>query len=217
MKKFLFTVWIIFCSICSAQIKQTDPFFTDYVWRSWSSDDGLPGNAITDIIQNDDGYIFIGTYGGLVRFDGVEFITFNKFTDEKYNFLSARAVVEDSRGNLWIGSNDEGIVCALKDGTMKTFSVDNGLPNNSIRDMCEDRDGNMWIGTASGIACISKEFNVFSFNTTYAIILLTILSSFLVHITTVFSIQSKLFNAFSISHNSIRYPLNLTCLSFLPM
>lgn len=161
MKKFLFTVWIIFCSICSAQVKQTDPFFTDYVWRSWSSDDGLPGNAITDIIQNDDGYIFIGTYGGLVRFDGVEFITFNKFTDEKYNFLSARAVVEDSRGNLWIGSNDEGIVCVLRDGSIKNFSVDNGLPNNSIRDMCEDRDGNMWIGTASGIACISKEFNVF--------------------------------------------------------
>ena len=161
MKKFLFVIWITICSACYAQIKQADPFFSDYVWRAWSAEEGLPGNAITDIIQNDDGYIFIGTYGGLVRFDGVEFLTLNKFTDERYNFLSARSIVEDSNGNLWIGSNDEGIVCALKDGTMKTFSVDNGLPNNSIRDMCEDMEGNMWIGTASGITCISKDFEVF--------------------------------------------------------
>ncbi|MBP5401982.1 MAG: HD domain-containing protein [Treponema sp.] len=160
-KSFLTFVFILLAFKCFAQKYQADPFFADYVMRSWSAEDGLPGNAITDIVQNDDGYIFIGTYGGLVRFDGVEFITLNKFTDEKYDFLSARSIIEDSRGNLWIGSNDEGVVCILKDGGSKHFSVDEGLPNNSIRDMCEDFDGNIWIGTASGIACISKDYEVF--------------------------------------------------------
>lgn len=134
-----------------------DKFFKDYVSRTWNAEDGIPGNAITDIIQNDDGYIFFGTYGGLIRFDGVEFVTFNNRYDPRYNFVSARSVMQDSQGRLWVGSNDEGAFCILKKGEVVSFSVENGLPNNSIRAFCEDQEGNIWIGTASGIACVSSD------------------------------------------------------------
>ncbi len=92
-------------------------------------------------MQSSSGYIYLGTYDGLVRFDGVEFVTFNRSVDKKYSFVSARAVFEDSRGNIWNGSNDEGICMVSKEGEITEFSMENGLPNNSIRAICEDNDG----------------------------------------------------------------------------
>lgn len=135
-----------------------DSFFKDYVSRTWTVDDGIPGNSITDICQSSDGYLFFGTYGGLTRFDGVRFVTYNKFYDEKYNFLSARSIMQDSRQNFWVGSNDEGAFCIKPNGEVISYTTDNGLSNNSIRDFCEDKDGNIWIGTASGINCIGKDY-----------------------------------------------------------
>lgn len=155
MKKRLLLFFIISFVLFNGYAQ--DKFFKDYVVQSWSSEDGIPGNSITDIIQNDDGYLFFGTYGGLVRFDGVEFKTINHLSDEKYSFLSARAVMQDSKGRLWVGSNDEGAVCVSKDGNISSFTVNSGLPNNSVRAFCEDADGNIWIGTASGIAILGTD------------------------------------------------------------
>lgn len=137
-----------------------DSFFKDFVSRTWTVDDGIPGNSITDICQSSDGYLFFGTYGGLTRFDGVRFVTYNKFYDEEYNFLSARSIMQDSRENFWVGSNDEGAFCIKPNGEVISYTTDNGLSNNSIRDFCEDKDGNIWIGTASGVNCISKDYKI---------------------------------------------------------
>lgn len=137
-----------------------DNFFKDYVSRIWNSEDGIPGNSITDVLQDKNGYILFGTYGGVIRFDGVKFLTLNKSYNEKYNFFSARSIMEDSKGNLWVGSNDEGAFCVKDDGDVLSFTSENGLPNNSIRSFCEDNDGNIWIGTASGVACVSSEYKI---------------------------------------------------------
>lgn len=158
---------ILFClgilnlfSLLNAQILSKDYFFNDYVSRTWNSEDGIPGNSITDICQDKDGYIYFGTYGGLVRFDGLQFVTINKLYDEKYDFFSARSILQDSRENIWVGSNDQGAYCIKKNGEVEIFSVENGLPNNSVRAFCEDNYGNVWIGTASGIAVVSTDFKI---------------------------------------------------------
>ncbi len=135
-------------------------FFNNYVPTSWNSEDGLPGNSVTDIVQDTKGYIYIGTYEGLGRFDGIEFEIINRNYDKKYNFVSARSLFIDSRGNLWNGSNDEGIFCIAPDDSVKSYSVQDGLPNNSIRDICQDNEGNIWVGTSSGIAIINSEGKV---------------------------------------------------------
>lgn len=133
-------------------------FLNDYITKGWNTSDGVPG-TITDIIQSSDGYIYLGTYEGLVRFDGFKFITFNKHSGHDYSFMSARSVFEDSNKNIWIGSNDGGI--EKISGNKKTlFTTDNGLPNNSIRTITEDLKGNIWVGTASGVCYIDKENNV---------------------------------------------------------
>ncbi len=137
-----------------------DTFLSEYVSRTWTAANGLPGNTITDMIQDSTGYMYIGTYDGLVRFDGVEFVTYNKNYDDKYGFISARNVFEDSLVNIWTGSNDEGLFCIKKDGSVTAYSTENGLPNNSIRAIVEDKDGKIWVGTASGLAYIDLNGDV---------------------------------------------------------
>lgn len=128
-----------------------DYFLTDYVSRIWTVSDGLPGNSITDIIQDSSGYIYFGTYEGLVRFDGVEFVILNRAYESKYDFVAARTLFQDSLGTIWIGSNDDGLIGLHKDGSVEKYTVETGLPNNSIRAICEDKDQNIWVGTAAGV------------------------------------------------------------------
>lgn len=130
-------------------------FFSEYVSRVWSATDGLPGNTITDIIQDKKGYIYIGTYDGLVRFDGVDFFVINKTTVPEFNVVSARCVFEDSKGCLWVGSNDEGLV-KIDDDKITVFTTEDGLPSNSVRDIVEDKNGNIWVGTSSGVVLINN-------------------------------------------------------------
>ena len=132
-------------------------FLNDFVCRNWTSADGLPGMTITAIMQDQKGYIYIGTYDGLVRFDGVEFVTFSRNIDSKFDFASVRSIFQDSRGYLWIGHNDEGVSCLQPDGSIIKYTTDNGLPHNSVRAICEDFNGNIWLGTASGLCYLTPE------------------------------------------------------------
>ena len=136
-------------------------FLGDYVSRIWTVNDGVPGNTITSLIQSRSGYIYFGTYTGLCRFDGMEFVNLNRNYDPKYNFVSARAVFEDEQGRIWVGSNDDGLARINTDGTVTSFTLKDGLPNNSIRAINEDSTGVVWVGTASGVACISTDDSVY--------------------------------------------------------
>ena len=131
-------------------------FFDNYVYQSWTTFDTLNGTTTTDVIQTKDGYINIGTYEGLARFDGVNFTTHKKTADNGLTFVSVRAILEDSNGTLWIGSNDEGLQ-RIDDEGKKTYTIQNGLPNNSIRALAEDKKGNVWVGTAAGVVYIDPK------------------------------------------------------------
>lgn len=151
---FLFLGNLIFAG-SSKSITSLNSFFSNFECRVWTSEDGLLGNTITDIIQDKTGYLYIGTYDGLLRFDGVDFVTFNRSYNEKYNFNSARVIFQDSRENIWVGSNDVGISCITPDLNVKTWTMNDGLSNDSIRAIAEDLEGNIWVGTASGVCYIT--------------------------------------------------------------
>ena len=136
-----------------------DQYLKEFVSRNWNAESGLPANTITDVMQDKDGYMYFGTYSGLLRFDGVEFITLNRLYDEHYDFISARTTFQDTRGHIWIGSNDEGLVCIRNNnGEVYKYTVNDGLPNNSVRAICEDKNNFMWIGTASGVICVNRNY-----------------------------------------------------------
>ncbi|MBP3743174.1 MAG: hypothetical protein J6J00_09340 [Treponema sp.] len=131
-------------------------FFDNYVYHSWNAFGTLNGTTITDIVQTNDGYLNIGTYEGLARFDGVAFTTHKHNSTNDLSFVSVRAILEDSHGNLWVGSNDEGLQ-KISRASKKTYSMKNGLPNNSIRCLAEDKKGNVWVGTAAGVVYITPQ------------------------------------------------------------
>ncbi|MBO4319994.1 MAG: hypothetical protein J5857_05940 [Treponema sp.] len=141
-----------------------ETFIADFVKKTWTTNEGLPGVTITDLLQDNKGYIWIGTYDGLVRFDGVEFTNYNRSVDEKYDFASARSIIQDSSGNLWVGHNDEGVTKISPHGEIKKFTMETGLPNNKVNALCEDKFQNIWIGTSSGICCITPDDMIFKPN-----------------------------------------------------
>lgn len=157
-KQFLFILGI-FLLITSSFAQNS--YFDNYVYQMWSSFGGLKGTTATDIIQTRDGFINISTYEGLVKFDGVEFNTFKKAKDNDLSFVSVRSSLEDSSGNLWLGSNDEGLQLISPEGN-KNFTTENGLPNNSVRALAEDKLGNIWVGTAAGVVYLSPSKHIFT-------------------------------------------------------
>lgn len=109
IRRFLFSVVLLTASASNVFAERTIKFLNDYISRVWTSKDGLPGNTITDVIQSKEGYLLIGTYEGLVRFDGVKIVTLNRNYDSLFDFVSARAIYQAPNGELWVGSNDNGL------------------------------------------------------------------------------------------------------------
>ncbi len=137
--------------------KTDSTFLSDFVHRVYTTSDGLPGMTVVSPIQDKKGYIWLGTYDGLVRFDGVEFTVFNRYTDPRYSFASARAIFEDSNENLWVGHNSEGVTCIKKDGSVVNYEKSAGLSDNKVNSICEDRRGNIWFATSRGICFLTPQ------------------------------------------------------------
>ena len=73
----------------------------NYIQTLWTTDNGLPQNSVNAIVQTHDGYLWLGTYGGLVRFDGVRFTTFNTVNKRRIEKRVVLTVSDDGRGMEW--------------------------------------------------------------------------------------------------------------------
>jgi ligand-binding sensor domain-containing protein/CheY-like chemotaxis protein len=124
---------------------------TQYVHDVWGIEDGLPQNSVHSIIQTRDGYLWLGTQEGLLRFDGVRFTPYDKNNIKEIKSNSITVLCEDREGNLWIGTGGGGLSrMNPKDGKFTTYNENQGLSNDDILSIYEDREGNLWIGTRGG-------------------------------------------------------------------
>jgi ligand-binding sensor domain-containing protein/signal transduction histidine kinase len=121
-----------------------------YGIRAWQTDDGLPQNSVHAITQTLEGYLWVGTREGLVRFDGVRFAALGEEAPRelKHGWITALCASRD--GSLWIGCDGYG-VARLKEGKFTRFSEADGLLSNQIRCLLEGRDGALWIGSEGGV------------------------------------------------------------------
>jgi ligand-binding sensor domain-containing protein len=76
----------------------------DYLVDVWDTENGLPGSTVTAIAQTPDGYLWIGTYDGLARFDGVRFVTFDPANTPELSRARIQALFLDANGTLWINT-----------------------------------------------------------------------------------------------------------------
>lgn len=95
------------------------------ILRRFAIEDGLPQSSVNAIIQSRDEYLWLGTFGGLVRFDGERFTTFRSLAGEGPSSDRVSALLEDQTGQLWIGTEDGGLT-VRKDGQFERLSVCDG-------------------------------------------------------------------------------------------
>jgi signal transduction histidine kinase/ligand-binding sensor domain-containing protein len=114
----------------------------DYRFDSWSTDDGLPQNSIQSILQTRDGYLWITTLDGLVRFDGVRFTVYQRGDTEGMSSNRMTGLFEDREGALWVGTEDRGVI-RYKKGVFTSYTTEDGLPHYQISAFGEDTDGKL--------------------------------------------------------------------------
>ena len=123
--------------------------FTSFLY---DNSNGLPTSEANDIAQTSDGFIWIGSYSGLIRYDGNDFIRYDSST----GIASVVSLYVDSKDRLWIGTNDNGVAVYEK-GEFTVYGQVEGLNSYSIRSMVEDTDGNIIIATTQGMAYVDTE------------------------------------------------------------
>ena len=125
---------------------------SQYVRKSWDAADGLVQNTLQVVLQTRDGYIWLGTEAGLVRFDGARFTTFDRHNTPALQHHNIRALAEGHDGTLWIGTQPGGLV-RYRDGHFSAFGRDQGLPDTPVYTLHVDRTGTLWVGTfGAGLA-----------------------------------------------------------------
>ncbi|MHB1022727.1 MAG: sensor histidine kinase [Acidobacteriaceae bacterium] len=121
-----------------------------YEHQSWQTSSGLPQNTVHSIVQTQDGFLWLATEGGLVRFDGVDFSVFDTQTTPQMKSNFIYHVMEDSSGGLWISTGDG--LLYRQNGIFKTFGIQDGLPSSIVWSTWQDHAGRLYALTSAGLA-----------------------------------------------------------------
>jgi ligand-binding sensor domain-containing protein/signal transduction histidine kinase len=120
-----------------------------YLIDTWQTEDGLPQNSVTALVQTRDGYVWMTTFTGLVRFDGVGFTVFDRGNTPALKSSRLIRLFEDRGGTLWIIS-EFGDLTRLREGRFEMVTAVEGLPASGAGILCEDAKGVIWLADRSG-------------------------------------------------------------------
>ena len=135
----------------SATATAPDPAkrLSQYVHDVWQTEDGLPANDVQAIVHGRDGFLWLATRGGLVRFDGVGFRVFNMVRAPILGTDDLGALAEGPDGSLWIGSRGAGLYRYHEGGL--TSHSDPDPARSDLRALAVDRDRRLWAGSLGGL------------------------------------------------------------------
>ncbi|MGH9563700.1 MAG: ligand-binding sensor domain-containing protein, partial [Terracidiphilus sp.] len=136
------------CAATAFALEPSTPL-ANYGRQSWAMENGLPQNTVQALAQTQDGFVWLGTESGLVRFDGVAFQTYDRNSTPALPGNDIRALLATNDGTLWIGTN-AGLV-RWKDGVVRVFTTNDGLPDNGIQ-VVDIISGTLKVWTAQGSA-----------------------------------------------------------------
>jgi ligand-binding sensor domain-containing protein len=132
--------------LCSARSLALDPVLdaSQYAHTAWKIRDGFSDGRITAFAQTPDGYLWLGTQSGLMRFDGVRNVQWHPPPGASLPDRRIRALLTGRDGTLWIGT-DRG-VASWRGGALVTYPRLNG---KFVTGIVEDREGKVWVGAVS--------------------------------------------------------------------
>jgi signal transduction histidine kinase/streptogramin lyase len=127
-----------------------------YRFDLWNTDNGLPQSSVKAIQQTRDGYLWLTTSDGLVRFDGIHFTIFNKGNTKGIRSNRFNTLYEQRDGSLWIGTDDGGVT-RYRDHRFVSYSTPEGLLSSWVWAIREDSAGRPLVLTRLGITQWSEE------------------------------------------------------------
>ena len=127
-----------------------------YIQTIYNGSNGLLSGHANAIAQTTEGVLWIGTYAGLYRYNGHEFVYRSDLEDIK----NVNCLYVDNEGRLWIGTNDNGVVIVINEKVANVINSKNGLPSDSIRSIVQSSSGEYYIGTSSGIVTMEMKIGM---------------------------------------------------------
>jgi len=118
-----------------------------YNFISYSIEEGLAQSQIRAVSQDNEGYLWIGTLGGLSKFDGINFQNFS--TNEGLLHNQINAIYNDSKGNIWLGT--QGGLSVYDGNTFTNYKFKEELSQHFVLSIAEDKTGKMWFATGGGL------------------------------------------------------------------
>lgn len=122
-----------------------------YVRTVFNKTNGLSTDEANAVLQTKDGYLWVGSFGGLLRYDGTSFRDFS--AEGAITTQSIRTLYEDSTGRLWIGSGDAGVF-VYENGAFTQVPCTEKYGFLNIRDFAEGSDGTIYVASSSGVCRI---------------------------------------------------------------
>lgn len=140
-------------TVKDAEDLSVDPTAGDgYSAVLYDNTNGLPTSEANAIAETKEGFIWIGSYSGLIRYDGNTF----ERVDSTTGITSVVSLFVDSKERLWIGTNDNGVIVKENDN-YKHYKDVEGMKSSSIRSIVEDKEGNIYIATTNGLGVVDKD------------------------------------------------------------
>ncbi len=119
------------------------PVHAQYGFEVWTVDNGMPESEVRGITQTPDGYLWIATFNGLARFDGVHLTVFNKETPGLFSSQFG-TILQGRGGDLWLDSVDRGVV-RYHDGVFRRYGRQYGVPADIVNGITGDDNGDLWV------------------------------------------------------------------------
>ncbi|MBI2947244.1 MAG: response regulator [Verrucomicrobia bacterium] len=116
------------------------------LWQNYTLLDGIRNDDVRDLLFDRDGMLWLATWGGALRFDGVQWTQYTK--EEGLSDNRVNALARDAKGNLWLAT-ENGVSCLTNRVWRRFFKAD-GLADDRVRALAGAPDGSMWFGTARG-------------------------------------------------------------------
>ena len=150
--RFSLLIWLVLATLLPfAALAEGPADHQPYVTTIYNERNGLPTGEANVVYQTTDHYVWIGSYGGLVRYDGSNFRNFS--LEGLIASSSIRAIMEDGEGRLWVGTNDAGLF-VYTDGVFTRIPEAADPVFSCIRALALGRDGTVYAASSSGLACV---------------------------------------------------------------
>lgn len=142
-----------------------DKPLTAFFRETWTTRQGLPHNQVNAIEQSPDGYLWFGTWEGLVRYNGLEFHVFDRRNTPALKDNGIRSVHAAPDGAIVVGTSRGGVSVKRGDA-WRTWTMKDGLAQDEIMDALYDRAGRLWVATEnSGISVVQPSGKVVGYGT----------------------------------------------------